>query len=87
MCLSATGLMGPVRGVGGPSPQMMAPQTGTAAAGAPQTYNLPPAGGPPRHPLPQGESTLNLVHVGVMSGMRGVRACDIYVWSKHKLGN
>lgn len=66
MCLSATGLMGPVRGVGGPSPQMMAPQTGTAAAGAPQTYNLPPAGGPPRHPPPHGESTLNLVHVGVM---------------------
>ena len=48
------GLTGPVRGVGGPSPQMMAPQTGTAAAATPQTYNLPPAGGPPRQPPPHG---------------------------------
>ena len=48
------GLTGPVRGVGGPSPQMMAPQTGTTATAIPQTYNLPPAGGPPRQPPPHG---------------------------------
>ena len=75
-CLLPTGLMGPVRGVGGPSPQMMAPQTGTAAAGAPQTYNLPPAGGPPRHPPPHGERISCVV-------VRGVCACDM---SMHKLG-
>ena len=37
-------LQGPVRGIGGPSPQMMAPGSGMAAAAPPQMRGPPPGG-------------------------------------------